>query len=605
MKNKLDKILADLKKFQTPIEDYVFELLLLVWPVAMIRQGLDIKDSTYNLGNYLFIDMMDKRWGLSIFLPSRLGHLLSLLPGGATVLGMKIYTCFIISIIALIVYFGLRNIMPGWMIFAGAWLAECLCWCPCVILYNYLTYLAMTLGLILLIHAIMSLEGRGRNIRLLAAGLVFGLGVAVRLPNLTHSAFILILWFAALLQGREFRSLIRETFLCIGGYLLGILLPLIYGLLIYGPSAYVDMFSWLSEISREPGSSHGIASSLMSTLEAYLTTATHMLILIPCIIAGILMIMLFRGGRDHRAVLYAKVAYGAGIVVLIRYYFSRGVFTFNYHYYDSFFQAAMMIIIFSIFLDIIDLISAAADIMGRGRVLLPGTDIERIMALTSLLVIIITPLGSDNYTFPLINNLFIVMPVTLTQIRRLLRRVSADSSREPLHYPWKAVLLSLLLVLYVQAGLFKLGFAFGDGDDGAVRNATSSIIPAAKGMVSSRARIDELDSLYSFLESEDLLDHKLLQFGDAPGLSFLFGMEPAIETTWPTLSSNSVEFFDRQLLEAEGDIVIITRRDLGEVVPGEDALGRKIGSMLDYIDDKGYNIVFGTDNLDVYVRSGN
>ncbi|PWT25613.1 hypothetical protein, partial [Butyrivibrio fibrisolvens] len=84
-------------------------------------------------------------------------------------------------------------------------------------------------------------------------------------------------------------------------------------------------------------------------------------------------------------------------------YFAEGVFTTNYYYYDSMFQAAMMFIILSGVMDVLDIISGIMDRLGYVS-FMPGTNGERIFAMVSILIILITPLGSDNYTFPLVNN---------------------------------------------------------------------------------------------------------------------------------------------------------------------------------------------------------
>ena len=50
----------------------------------------------------------------------------------------------------------------------------------------------------------------------------------------------------------------------------------------------------------------------------------------------------------------------------------------------------------------------------------------------TLLLILITPIGSNNYTFPLVNNLFLIAPVTLWLLRRLIQRAGDGQ----LHFAW-------------------------------------------------------------------------------------------------------------------------------------------------------------------------
>ena len=65
------------------------------------------------------------------------------LPFGATFLGMNFYTALIQTVIAVTAYFVLRGRIPAPLVMLGEFLALGLCWCPSVILYNYLTYLTL------------------------------------------------------------------------------------------------------------------------------------------------------------------------------------------------------------------------------------------------------------------------------------------------------------------------------------------------------------------------------------------------------------------------------------------------------------------------------
>ncbi len=589
-----DRIYIQLKMFQPFFEKVMFPLLLFVFPFVSIEQGLDISDTLYSLGNYTYFDLMDTNWKLSIFIPSVLGHMLTFLPGAGTVLGMKMYTTLVISIMALVVYYSLKSIIPGWMLFIGEWIAESVCWCPSIILYNYMTYLFMTVGMLVLLSAIMTAEGPGQKRKLFCAGIILGLNVAVRLPNLLEAGFILVLWFADYLEKKNFKIIINKTLTCIGGYIIGIvagILSIVFG---YGPTSYISMIKWLFGIAGDTDGSHTTSSTLSVTLEAYGHTLAVMAIIIPCLIAGVILFKLKY--KKVWMIRIAKVVYLIGILILIRYYFAQGVFTTNYYYYDSMFQIAMMFIIMSIVLDILDIISAFMDRLGYVSII-PGTSGERIFAMVSILIILITPLGSDNYTFPLINNLIILAPITLAQLRRVIRR----SGRGPAHFPWQSMSLMIVIVLLIQGTLFKIGYSFVDGMDGTRRDTKiTSELSRAQGLVTTKDNAAELINLYEVLSENDLLDNNLLQFGNSPGLSYLYDMEPAIYTTWPTLPSNRVEDFDKALIDMKDYPVIITD---ASIYGDNDSFGDKMDILMDYIASNDYNIVFEDDKYVVYAVS--
>ena len=604
------------KKFQTVSELIIFPILLVLYPFVAVNQGIDISDVTYSLGNYQYFDLMDPNWKLSIFLPSLKGYLMTYLPGAGYMLGMKIYTTLFVVAIALIVYYSLRVIIPGWMIFIGEWIAISLSWCPYVILYNYMTYLFMTLGLLLLLAGIMTFGGKKQNILFFLAGFMLGANVLVRLPNVLEASFILILWFAGFMCRERIKNVIIQTIVCVCGYVVGVLIPLSVAVLMYGWNAYASMLEWLSSVSADAGNSHSMAATTILTLNAYKTTILEMVIIIPCIAAGVILFYLLGQKKvSIRALNSFKIMYLCGILVLVKYYFSKGVFTTNYWYYDSMFEAAMMFIVLSLLLDILDIVSAIAARTGF-RVLMPGTEGERILAFLSFMVIVITPFGSDNYTFPIVNNLFIVAPITLAQLRRVARRssrihmpVTGLKTREDkdnfarevsIHFPWKYITVMIVFVVIIQGTLFKAGYSFVDGADGRKRDTKITSIEKLGGLYTTSDNAAAIEDLYKALSDNDLLEYKLLQFGESPGLSYAFDMKPAIYTTWPSLESNTVSGFDEALMYLSERPVIITDTDINLKYQDSSSTLEKIDILLDYIASNDYNIVFEDGNYIVY-----
>ena len=46
-------------KYRKIIEYVIYPLVLIILPVMNYNQGVDVSDSTYSLGNYLFADGLD------------------------------------------------------------------------------------------------------------------------------------------------------------------------------------------------------------------------------------------------------------------------------------------------------------------------------------------------------------------------------------------------------------------------------------------------------------------------------------------------------------------------------------------------------------------
>ncbi len=566
----------NLKKYQKPLEKYLFPLVLLLYPLIGVTNGFDIADTTYSLANYEYLDVLDPMWAISTFLSNVAGRFIMSLPGAGTMLGMNIYCSFVVAATSLIAYFLLQKWMPGWMIFIGEFIAQSLCWCPRVILYNYLTYLFFTLGVLLLLMGMF--EWQRQSLYLALAGLCLGLNVMVRFPNITETSLILVLWFYEFLTRDKFGEALKKTFICIGGFAAGLLLPLLAISLVYGWSAYFDMIGGLFGMT-EGASDYSAGGMIALVVSAYFTTLKDMLIMLPCMAAGVIMFMFLKG----RYSLVKKILYMAGLLVLVRYFFAKGVFTRNYHYYDSFFQAAMMFLIMSFIFCIIGSLG-----------LLNGDRQEQTLAFAVIVIMLVTPLGSNNYTFPLVNNLFVVAPVSLWMMRRLMFRVGESD----VHFPWQAMSVMVLAVLVIQGAIFHARFAFGDGTDGKERDSYSEN-PKVSALKTTSYNAETLDELQEALSDNDLLGKKTVFFGGVPGLSYIFDLEPALDTTWPDLDSYSTDKFDRELMDTQA------LDELPTVIIGKEMqeyanIEEKYDILLDYIANHDYNRVFESERFVVY-----
>ena len=567
------------KKYQKPLEKYVFPLVLLLYPLIGVTAGLDITDTTYSMANYEFIGGLNPMWLLSTFLGNITGAVIMHLPGAGTMLGFGIYCSFIISLTALISYYMLQSYMPGWMIFIGAFMAESLCWCPRVIMYNYLTYLFFTLGALFLVKGIFFWERQ--NLYLLIAGIFLGLNVMVRFPNITETALVLVLWFYAAITRDDFLGALKKTGICILGFVTGVIAIYLIISLIYGPGAYFEMIGSLFGMTK--GASDYTTSGMISAIiDAYSGTAVDMIILIPCIGAGIIMFLI----RPDKYVWIKKLLFVLGLGVVVKYYFAEGVFTRNYYYYDSIFKAAMMFVIISLILGIIG-----------GSGFLNGNKQEQTLSFLMVMIVLITPLGSNNYTYPVINNLFVVAPISLWVMRRLMQRLG----EKELHFTWQSTITMVIAVLLVQGILFHVNYSFVDGADGQKRDAVVRTVPKVDHMVTTSYNARTVEELGDYLSDKKLIGNRALLFGGIPGLSYIFDLKPAIDTVWPDLDSYSTDTFDEQLIElstsADPYPVIIVGRDMQEYAN----ISMKYDILLDYINNHDYNIDFESERFTVYV----
>jgi len=288
---------------------------------------------------------------------------------------------------------------------------------------------------------------------------------------------------------------------------------------------------------------------------------------------------------EDRYVWIKKLLFSVGLLILVRYYFAKGVFTRNYFYYDSVFKAAMMFVIIALILAVIGTVG-----------FLNGSRLEQTLAFTVLMIVLLTPLGSNNYTYPVINNLYIVAPISLWLFRRLMQRLG---ERE-FNFAWQSMITMVIVTVLIQGLLFHGSFAFGDGTDGRKRDTVSSNIYKAQGMVSTGDNIESLEKLAEVVEDRKTIDNHVILFGGVPGLAYLFDLEPAIGTVWPDLDSYGTDNFEKELLELsvsdDPEPMIIIGKNMQEYAN----ISTKYDILLDYMNEHGYNKVFESERFMVF-----
>ena len=545
-------------------EKLLFPVFLALWPLASIHQGVNAADTTYSLANYLYLTP-EYPWFFATLLSNRVGSLFMRLSPGNSMAAMNLMTGLLVSATALSCYFVLGRRMPKWLVFTGEVIAISLCWCPTVILYNYLTYVLLTAG-VLLLYAAAQLEtgdsltggtahgaaengacaaknGSSAALLYFLAGICLGINVTVRIANVTQAALILAVWWfyfrseqtfcakAAAGNGRMRRAL-WATLWCILGYAAGLALVLMISAVFYGPAAYFEAIPGI--LAMTSGSEgYGLSTMLRDIVNAYLAAGKWLVLLAAGAAAGgILLYAAQKIGRTKHSLIYraAFVLYLAAIAVLIRLLYGRGMFTVNYQDYWCMFQWAMVLVLLSWIPAVIGAAGAA----------------EQFLRAAVLIQLLILPLGSNNYTFPILNCLFIIAPYTLVRLYETFcdQRTAC-----------KWMIVAVLMMLLVQGGLFHINFAFGDGTDGTARTAvmTNGVL---RGMHTTEENAARLTGLISFLQADRTKEPEeedqpltAICFGNIPGIHYIAQVEPALSTTWPDLDSYPVTWMEEELMQ--------------------------------------------------------
>lgn len=607
----MEKVVAFGKKYLYRL----YPLILLLYPLRHIRVGAEWWDTGYNYGNFTYMDHMDPMWLLSTYLGNAVGHLLTLLPGGGTMLGMNIYTGLFVSLLALGGYFFFtrRVGLPRTLTFWGEMLAVSFCWCPTALLYNYLTYVLMGAGVILLYCALAQESPRAWRY-FVGAGVCLGLNVLVRFPNLTEAALILAVWAMALIRRQRLGRTVRQTLQCLGGYLLGLVCGFGAIALRYGPQTYIESIRRLLSMPSE-ASEYTAYSMVMQQLRNYLQNCIWLGYLAFFMLLGLIVYALLPQKLNR----IKNAGYVACVFCGFYYLMLHNMFNFKYSTKESAFQWGAILLTATLAVGLVTLLRKKS------------TEQEKLMCGLGMLVILITPLGSNNHLYSAINNLFLVAPFTLWMLTRFLRwlpkRLTRSGERKGSSlfltvnlFPVRAMLVCILVMITVQGTLFGVGYVFYESNGGEDLHTPIEENAVLRGMLNSPERAEALRSLSAYVSREGLKGQEIILYGGIPSLSYYLEMPFAI-SAWPDLASYNYGVMSGDLERLAGEIaagrrdepvLLLEKRQGTYLAKGAEALAelglsdgetariaedRKLLLLADWMETYGYELCFENDKF--------
>ncbi|MFI3199922.1 MAG: hypothetical protein R3Y54_00165 [Eubacteriales bacterium] len=507
------------KQWKKIVEYGFFPLFLVVYPFRHINQGVDLTDTGYSLYNYeMFQEVEASWWVIATYLSNWIGDLLQQTPMGDTLLGMNVCSALLISSTALIAYFLLKEQIPAHLVWLGELLAISLCWCPTVILYNYVTYFLVTLGIFFLYHGLT----RGHNWCYLVSGCCLGLNVFVRFPNLVESILILCVWYYGCLTRKTTKKIIQDTGWCVLGYILGIMLGVLPILLRFGMDDIVSTIQELSQLgSATGGSDYSIVTMALIPFVIYLQNLKWVVYMAIPTCFGVVYFRFWK--RKEQFLKYCwiqKALYMIGVLVLFRWFYGQGLFNIQYQTYDSMLRLGIIFIMLSFTFLSWCLVSKKV------------TKEQKLGASMGLLLLIITPFGSNNNIYPILNNLFLIAPIMICMCYLLIRYSTIS-------FAVQGMLAGFIFLFFIQSLLFGHFFVFRGSSEYLLRDTRITTIPRLQGMYTDEIRANSIEELYEFLKEQERLDAELVTLGNLPALHYYFGMSAYLTTAWIDLDSYS------------------------------------------------------------------
>lgn len=669
------------------ILENIFIVVLAFYPLCHIGWGLDLMDTGYHYANFRYMgtEHMDPMWFFSTYLANAVGNLLTKLPGGCTLLGMNLYTGLFGSVLALGGYFFCTRCLkiPQGIAFVGELVAVSLYWCPTAALYNYLTYL-LFLGCCILLYYGLTKERKGC---LIAAGICLGVNVLVRLPNLSEAAMILAVWAYDVILWLEergsrkravrgqaenggarekramgesgakapvfWRRLLGHTGWCLCGYAASLAVLLGWIQIRYGLAEYAKGISRLFGMT-DNAADYKPTAMLMGMFDTYIENM-YWAARIGVILAGGLLFFAAAGFLEG---LFERIAAKAGgsaadgalkrpdnaeesdagegwllaarilrtavrilwIVVsaaMLWWLYMRKFCTLEFFAYASMLRPGVLFLMLTLLICGINVLRG-----GSSRE-------ERLISGMLILIIFLTPLGSNNKLFPAMNNLCVAAPYTLWQSWRFVRNTRDRKFRYGVlsPFPAKGLLAAFLAMCLFQFGGFGAGFVFAEGTGVQDVSAKVENNPVLKNIGMSPQKAGWMTEIQDYIEREGIQGNEVILYGNIPALSFYLQM-PSAFNPWSSLDSYSTAAMEEALAEVAAEIdasaqpektpVIIVEweyalyweggasaleaADVDEVQRAKIEGDKKLSLLSDFMKEQGYQKTFDNGKFVVYER---
>lgn len=574
-------------------EKVLFPVILALYPLLRICYGVEWTDTGYNYANFAYMEQMDPMWKFSTYLANAVGNFFTRLPVGDRMMGLNFYTTLPIVVLALGGYFFfVKKIkMPSVPVFAGEMIAISLCWCPTSLLYNYLTYLLMFVAVVCLYMA-MSKE---KNIWFVAAGIALGLNVFVRFSNLAQIAFILGVWVYGIIQKKGLKKIMAWTGWCVLGYLIGFGGFFLVICIRYGAEEYISSIMRLFDMTGE-ATDYSMFSMVESQIRNYVQNLKWLALMVPFMAIGFLGF----GVLPKKLLWLKKVGY-VGCMALVFYWLrNQNMYNFDYRTLESTYQWAVCILTFNILIGIYVIFSKKAS----------GED--KLLCGLSILLAVLTPLGSNNHLFASMNNLFFAGPVILWMLWKLLKKIPEKKvctvKGIEVHlfgFPLKALVAMIVVMLLGQSLLLGGTYVFREEDGKKNLHTKVENSDILKGMYTGENRAALLDEIFDYARENELKGKEVLLYGNVPALSYYLEMPFAL-SPWPDLPSynynvmcGDMEKIRERIAEGVKAPVLILEAGYGQrFLDGESVTDdRKFALLAQFATEYEYKLKFANDKI--------
>lgn len=517
------------------LENIVFPLMLFLISFYDFSRGIDLTDAGYSIHRFEFFLDYSGADMISTFWSNILGFFFTKLPGGDTWYGLSFYCTWIIMICVLTGYFFVKKYMNYKIAALCEILAIFFCWAPNVILYDYLSFLLFQLGIIFVFKAIES----DKKFWYTFAGFLLGMNVFVRIPNLTQCATIALVWFADWKNGKNLKQIIRDTLFCVIGYAVGIIFSVGVILYLYDFSE-LHMAIYNLTHTAQTVENYGILYMATATLAELIKYWKYIIILV--LVLFIITFVDMSLIKEQKMRILTKISTGIMVLVLFAYWTKVDrILNFDYAWLNSILGLVCIFLFWGLIVSILNLF-------------LEKTLKTKMLALTYIGVLYVTPLGSNTNVNLAMMNMFLLLPLGVYQIRLCGKCISQVEEKmewqKAFRQIYQIITGTVACIMLFQSIQFGSHYIFRDTDECIVTDSNR-----IGGMHTSNERKEELQELITYFEEESLLGEYGILYCNAPGLAYILDLKPVLSSMWADWYTYSYDDFFAGIQKAEQLIV--------------------------------------------------
>lgn len=500
-----------------PISPVIILILILSYPLLFIWQGLDFTDVGFHLTNcqQIFDDSTSVSYAFVNWLTYVIGGFwLSLFGDSLGLLGVRIFGVLVLYIITFLCYLTLKPYMDQQELLIGllisVLLASCFGGIPS---YNKLTSLFFVLSAFFLIKGLV----HSKSFWIMLAGSCVGLNIFIRFPNIMGVTLILGIFLNGYMNKSMIRTQIRQSLSFVLGCVIAVLIAIVAMKLLGHYELYIDSVKYIFRLGASASSSHNTKSLLNLFIKDHMKTFRLLFVgLTVLFISSKFLSYLKNIYLNHILIIVLSVAVSLVIIRTGRY------------------RGAIITVLGIQYLVLLGYIFNAK-----------GVDSNfRLISFITLLLLIITPLGSGNGIRNAVHAMHLSLPITyfcfssLRKTSASFRNVSVSSESQysislderETNYTRKLFAISLIVFLLLLA----YRHTYRDSLD-RFEMIHSVKHSSLKGIYTTKERARSVQELLDAANIYVKADDYLLACESIPMFHFLTKTKPYLYNAWPML----------------------------------------------------------------------